>query len=242
MFISTSVKPLSISVCIGLLFAFILTYGFTWAGVEYFFNIKSESLGLFCFGFSLSIAILAGNLLRKSSRLLLYTRNHFSISLILSLFIIAFGGHILGDVIEFIYPSAFEGQERIINVHSILSALFIAPILEEIFFRGIIFDSILKEFSLKTALIISSILFAIMHIMPFAILATFIMGIGFGFIYYKTKSIIICILAHMTNNLFALVGFGTIIRDHLSSHSYLIFNGTVTLLVVLAVYKLYKTK
>jgi hypothetical protein len=83
-------------------------------------------------------------------------------------------------------------------------ALFIAPILEEIIFRGIILKGLLISYSAKKAIIVSAILFGLIHGKVLLILPAIIIGLFFGWIYYKTKSIGTTILLHSFANLFAL--------------------------------------
>lgn len=85
-------------------------------------------------------------------------------------------------------------------------ALLIGPILEEIIFRGIILKGLLIRYSAKNAIIISAILFGLIHGKPLLILPAIITGLFFGWIYYKTKSIGTTILLHSITNLFALSG------------------------------------
>jgi membrane protease YdiL (CAAX protease family) len=80
-----------------------------------------------------------------------------------------------------------------------------APLTEEIFFRGIILEKFLGKYSYKKAIVLSSIIFSIAHIGIRAPHALFI-GIFIAFIYYKYKSLPLCILIHSINNAYLLLG------------------------------------
>ncbi|MFA5296676.1 MAG: type II CAAX endopeptidase family protein [Lutibacter sp.] len=84
--------------------------------------------------------------------------------------------------------------------------LIIGPILEEMIFRGIILKGLLISYSAKKAIIISAILFGLIHGKPLLILPAIIIGLFFGWIYYKTKSLGTTIVLHSITNLFALSG------------------------------------
>ena len=75
-----------------------------------------------------------------------------------------------------------------------------AGICEEVFFRGIILNTYSEYFTYWKAIIISAVLFGIFHFNILNILGPIYLGIVFGYLAIKTKSIIPAILGHMTNN------------------------------------------
>ena len=82
----------------------------------------------------------------------------------------------------------------------ILNSVILAPIFEEVLFRGIILDGLTKQYSNMYAIIVSSIVFALVHVLlPTKILAL-ILGIILGICYIRTKSIFMCILIHSLYN------------------------------------------
>lgn len=88
---------------------------------------------------------------------------------------------------------------RAIPLFAIIPAV-IAPILEEIIFRKIIFGSLYKRTNFIIAALISALIFGIIHGEPQHILIYASMGFVFAFLYVKTKNIIVPILVHMTLN------------------------------------------
>ncbi len=86
----------------------------------------------------------------------------------------------------------------------ILAFVVIAPITEEIIFRGLIFGFIKDKFGLIAALLISSAIFGLLH--PGHHLSTFVMGLAFALLYYRTKSIAVPIVLHMVWNALATYG------------------------------------
>lgn len=87
----------------------------------------------------------------------------------------------------------------------IIGAVLFAPILEEIIFRGIILKGFLTKYTPKYAIIFSAIIFGLIHGKPLQIWGTFVIGLIFGWIYYKTKSIGTTILLHSILNFTVLI-------------------------------------
>ncbi|MCT4132261.1 CPBP family intramembrane metalloprotease [Elizabethkingia anophelis] len=84
----------------------------------------------------------------------------------------------------------------------IISTSFFAPILEEILFRGIIQKGLInKGVSPAKAIIISAIVFGVVHGNPWQFMGAAILGSVMGLVYYKTKTLLLPILLHAFNNL-----------------------------------------
>lgn len=106
----------------------------------------------------------------------------------------------LTKLMSFVLQSQIISESFHISSLELLGALFLAPILEEFIFRGIILRGLLSRYSSTKAIIVTAILFALIHINPTQILGAFILGLFFSWIYYYTKSIVICILLHFVAN------------------------------------------
>lgn len=89
------------------------------------------------------------------------------------------------------------------NIFSFLTIVILAPILEELLFRGIILEAFLKNYSPWKAIIWSAIIFGIVHFNPLQTIGTSIAGILIGWAYVKTNSLIPGIMIHFINNLIA---------------------------------------
>ncbi len=74
------------------------------------------------------------------------------------------------------------------------------PIVEELLFRGLLQNALAKHVSPMIAIIIAAALFSVVHLQPYAIPPLFLMGIAFGYIYWKTGSLRTNIALHMLNN------------------------------------------
>jgi len=75
-----------------------------------------------------------------------------------------------------------------------------APVLEELIFRGIILEGLLKKYSPLVSIIISSLLFGIAHFNPWQFVTGLIIGIFSGWVYYKTRSLMPSIIIHAAAN------------------------------------------
>ncbi len=76
----------------------------------------------------------------------------------------------------------------------------IAPICEEIFFRGAVLRSFAQKGFLAFGIIFSSLMFAVIHFDFPLFPAYFIFGVVLALTYWKTNSLIPAILAHAINN------------------------------------------
>ncbi len=91
------------------------------------------------------------------------------------------------------------------GVFSFLAIVIAAPIIEELIFRGIILNGLLRRYSPVKSIMISSTLFGIVHLNPWQFVSAFIIGIFSGWVYYKTRKLSLSILIHLVNNLIAFI-------------------------------------
>ena len=87
----------------------------------------------------------------------------------------------------------------------IFAAVIIAPVVEEIFFRGFLFAGLKKRFPWKKAMIISAGLFALLHLSPLAAPPIFLLGLVFAYLYQKSGSIWPAICVHLLVNAAAVI-------------------------------------
>lgn len=84
-------------------------------------------------------------------------------------------------------------------VLSFISAVILAPICEELIFRGFILNKMLLRFSPATAVIISSVIFGALHLTTG--ISPAIVGAVLCIIYMKYQSLIPCMIIHSIHNL-----------------------------------------
>ena len=85
-------------------------------------------------------------------------------------------------------------------IFSPIAAVMIAPIVEELIFRGVIFKRLEKKWNFWFGVIISSVCFGLIHL-ELAIVGAIIFGLSMCFLYAKTKVIEVPIIAHIGHNL-----------------------------------------
>ncbi len=88
---------------------------------------------------------------------------------------------------------------------TIICAGILIPIVEEILFRGLIFNRIKHQYNFLAGLLISSLLFGIYHGNIVQGIYATLLGIFLGFAYHKTKSILIPVFIHMGGNTFVSI-------------------------------------
>lgn len=75
-----------------------------------------------------------------------------------------------------------------------------APILEELLFRGLLLPGLLKNYGPRKAIVQSSLVFGVFHLNPVQIVSACLLGLFLGWLYYRTQSLVACIVAHFLNN------------------------------------------
>lgn len=112
-------------------------------------------------------------------------------------------------ILVFDLEKGSENTQNIINIAKLNPAFIvipslIAPILEEIVFRRILFKKLFERFPFIISAGISSAIFAFMHgDLPF-FLSYFLIGFIFCYLYKRTNSILVPILTHMFMNSFVV--------------------------------------
>lgn len=86
-----------------------------------------------------------------------------------------------------------------------LFAMVVAPVAEEIFFRGFMLPGISKRFGKGWGIVVSAFIFSLAHLQPGALVPIFLLGLLLAWLYIKTKSIWPCIFAHFTYNSIAFI-------------------------------------
>lgn len=109
-------------------------------------------------------------------------------------------GNLLGPIYK-IYNDQFAKLLKE-PVSLVIMTVILAPILEEILFRGIIMKGIIKnKVKPMTAIIVSAFIFGAVHFNPWQFAGAFLLGLVLGLVYHKTRSLLMPILLHAFNNL-----------------------------------------
>jgi membrane protease YdiL (CAAX protease family) len=99
-------------------------------------------------------------------------------------------------------PDIMEQELDEIQSHwfGIVMITVIGPVFEEILFRGAITRLLLKQYTPSKAIVLSALLFGIIHGNPVQIIGAGCIGLLLAWIYYRTASLIPCIVIHIINN------------------------------------------
>lgn len=97
-------------------------------------------------------------------------------------------------------------------IMNFITVVIFAPLFEEWLCRGMVLRGLLnhkcksgKRMRPRTAIILSALFFAIIHMNPWQAIPAFIIGLLLGYVYYKTGSLKLTMLMHAANNFLALV-------------------------------------
>ena len=97
--------------------------------------------------------------------------------------------------------TALEEMSQVSAIITAFSVSILTPILEELLFRGFILGVLLKCYNNRVAIVISAMIFAIVH-EPVAIGMAFGGGVIYGWLRVRTGSIVPSMIAHMIWNSF----------------------------------------
>jgi membrane protease YdiL (CAAX protease family) len=83
---------------------------------------------------------------------------------------------------------------------TLLAAVLVAPICEEIFFRGFVFSGLRRAMPPGWAIFLSALIFAVAHADPGSFAVLFIIGLALAFLRWRTRSLWPGIALHFINN------------------------------------------
>lgn len=86
----------------------------------------------------------------------------------------------------------------------LLSVCILAPVTEELLFRGVIMK-LLSPFGIVTAVVVSSVMFSLLHVSPAGIIVFFAMGVVLGIVRYVSGSVVACVAVHAISNFYSVI-------------------------------------
>ena len=117
----------------------------------------------------------------------------------------------LDPILEKVFPASEVAYQETINmlkkapISSFIHICLIAPIIEETLMRGYILGGLQGRYGLFISLLVSSVLFALLHFNMVQTLSAFVSGLILGILYIKTGSIFCSILAHSLYNIISYI-------------------------------------
>ena len=112
---------------------------------------------------------------------------------------------------------------------SLISTVLIGPIIEELMFRGIMYNELKKISNIKKTMLITTITFCLCHFNLIQLVYTFIFGYFLVIIYNKNRNINYVIILHMISNLVTTFISLFIIKDYIITNIILLFISIVML-------------
>ena len=137
-----------------------------------------------------------------------FTFKGFNPAIILWGVILMLAVNIVIEPVIALFPSEwYKAVEDAITLNgwSMFTAVAMAPICEEILFRGIVQDGLVRKHGSWRGILIASAVFGLIHLVPQQVVAAFCIGIVIGFVYYRTRSLLSVIVLHAINNALSVV-------------------------------------
>jgi len=113
---------------------------------------------------------------------------------------------LIDPVIDRMFPTSAEDYQVTLTTlrqspaTSFIRVCLFAPIAEEILMRGFIFTGLQNRHGVVVALVVSTILFALLHFNFSQTISSIISGLILGLLYIKTDSLFCCVVAHSLYN------------------------------------------
>lgn len=107
---------------------------------------------------------------------------------------------------ELVNSNLFSNSEMTFSIINMVTVCLVAPIFEEILFRGLLLDNLCKYgLSYNKANLMQTLVFMFMHGSALALISSFFFGLFQGELRRRYKSIIIPILFHVFFNIFGFI-------------------------------------
>ncbi|MBD5533555.1 MAG: CPBP family intramembrane metalloprotease [Lachnospiraceae bacterium] len=194
---------------VGLYFVFMLFYTFmdiaVWRKV---FPKHSDIANLIAIAFCIcAFLMLLGKTGYEPRILSHFTLLGFLLSVCCSILLFIVLDRGLDRVFESLFPQSEKGYQETIqhltnsSAVSFIQVCLLAPMIEEILMRGFLLNGFIPRYGTAAALLLSSMLFAILHFNMVQSLSAFLCGIVLGLLYLTTDSVLCCIIAHSIYNI-----------------------------------------
>lgn len=128
----------------------------------------------------------------------------------------------IGNLVQEVWPVSFDElarRHRLINpttwwggVSALLALVLVAPVTEELLFRGWLLQALKDRYGTGPALIWSSALFGMVHVEPGAVVYATLGGLVLGAVALRTKSTLASIAMHAGVNALPLLLPATLVR------------------------------
>lgn len=137
--------------------------------------------------------------------------------------------------VNLLNPLPMDGFEENQAV-AFLSVCLIAPICEELVFRGLIAKTLSTAVPSWLAVGVSSLAFGIVHYNsgPIAVVYATLMGVLFGWLFFRTKSLVPCVFAH------ALFNAASFFADRIDASIFMIVTYVSFIVIFISIFNIIK--
>lgn len=154
-----------------------------------------------------------------------FTPRHIGF-LFVALITVTFGSTALGAIIGFAFPNAGQigasymdpVSTNLISLQSIVTYALVPAVTEEFLCRSVLFAEY-EEIGTVQAVILSSVMFAMLHLNLVLFPVYFFCGVVLAFVLYVTGSLMSVVLIHFLNNIFFLF-YETYLTEAIRSSAY----------------------
>lgn len=158
------------------------------------------------------------------------------LKIIVTSILVSLGLNIIIYLINRVIPITNRYDNIKILLYNIIPIGIISPIIEEYIFRGVIFNKLKTFNSKKTSIIITTIIFSIMHFELSQIIYTLIVGYYLTYLYSETNNLKTSIISHMVINTSTLLLVPLIVNTNI----YIELG--ILILIILSLYKIFSIK
>ncbi len=103
----------------------------------------------------------------------------------------------------------------------VIIAIAVTPaICEELMFRGLILNTLIKSGNIKLSIFLTGFIFSLFHFHPFNLIPLIFLGVFLSVITYYSRSIFPAIFTHFLNNLFSVLAVHFYGKEVISNYEY----------------------
>lgn len=175
-------------------------------------RMSSGPMSALSYALSMALTIIGALIYRKLRRgkgkMFRLSMRGFNPMLILWGFVLVLITGIVIEPVLNLFPESFLDLLNQMGANggwSVLMLAILAPVMEEVLFRGILLESVREKYSSGRAIVVSALMFGVIHVIPQQVVNAFVIGLILGFIYVRTDSLWPVIIIHALNNAMAYV-------------------------------------
>jgi membrane protease YdiL (CAAX protease family) len=109
------------------------------------------------------------------------------------------------ELVERAYRDFFAGTTSLQAVRALIVGAVVPAFAEEVLFRGLLQRSLEQVRPARHAIIVTALIFGILHFNPLSVVPLILIGVYLGFLAYSTQSLALPIVAHFLSNAIAIV-------------------------------------